>query len=265
MNQRMIGSRRFRCQHIQSRSQQSACLQSLSQCSLIHKASSSRIDQNGSLLHLCQTGCIHHLRSLLVQRTMKRYHIRRSKQFIQPHLMIACRQSRFRFAGIHRYLHAKGSCQTCRRRPGTSESDNTDTLSGQFDYRCIPVAEIRLVTPYVVTYLSRIMSYLLRKVQDMGKDHLGNRLCTVSRHIRHDNPLFGSSLNVYNIISRCQYPDVFQFRKLLHHLTVYHTLVCQQHLSLPCTLYDICLLRPVIYHRFSQFIQCPPVVTVANP
>jgi hypothetical protein len=98
----------------------------------------------------------------------------------------------------------------------------------------------------------------------MGKDHLGNRLCTVSRHIRHDNPLFGSSLNVYNIISRCQYPDVFQFRKLLHHLTVYHTLVCQQHLSLPCTLYDICLLRPVIYHRFSQFIQCPPVVTVGR-
>ena len=104
------------------------------------------------------------------------------------------------------------------RHTDMSESDNPQLFTGQFKQFGIPIAEIRILSPFSLSNFLRIMFYLIRNIENMGKYHLDDRICTVCRNVRNNDSTFFRFFNINYIVTCCQNTNIFQYRKCVHFL-----------------------------------------------
>ena len=160
-----------------------------------------------------------------------------------------------RLAGISIYLQTKTDCNTCRSPSRISKTDNTHLFSLKFMQRRIPERKISLTTPFSVTYFLGIVSHTLHNIQNVCKRHLCHRTGTVSRNVRHHNPLSGRSGHIHYIISCSQYTYIFQCQKLFKHSLIQHYFVRKHHFRSFCSFANIFRSRTFIHGHFPQFLQ----------
>ena len=104
------------------------------------------------------------------------------------------------------------------RHTDMSESHNTQLFTRQLKQLGVPIAEIRILRPFSLSDFLCIMFYLIRNIEDVGKYHLNDRVCTVGRNIRDNDSTFFRFFNVNHVVACRQNADIFQCGKSFHFL-----------------------------------------------
>ena len=92
----------------------------------------------------------------------------------------------------------------------------------------------------------------------MGKDHLGDRIGSVRRHVRHGDPALPCGLGVDDIVPRGQHADVLQFGELVDLLASQSDFVGQDDLSAPSAVDDLRRIGSVMDGAISKGLQFAP-------
>ena len=82
------------------------------------------------------------------------------------------------------------------------------------------IAEVLLIAIFAfsLSYFLRIMFYLICNIENVGKYHLYDRICTVCRNVRNNDSTFFRFFNINYIVTCCQNANIFQCRKCVHFL-----------------------------------------------
>ena len=151
--------------------------------------------------------------SLRGERTVQADDIARGEQLFHCGLPDVGTQLKRAFGGAGIYFHAESQGYACGSHAGMSESHDTHFLTGQFHEGRVPIAKVRIAAPTSLTVFFGIMFHAVGNGQQEGEDHLGYRTGTVCRDVANGNPVFAGSFDVYHVVARSQYADIFQIRQ----------------------------------------------------
>ncbi len=180
------------------------------------------------------------------------------EQFVQFHLADFGRKLEIGLGSVGAHLHAEANGDAGSGETGVSQAYNAEFFFTQFDEWSVPEAEVFACRPASLMHFFGVVLHLLGDVQNVGKDHLGNRVGAIGRDVGDDDAMFFGSGGVYNVISGGKHTDVLQFGQCSHVFGSEHGFIGQQDFCTGSAFQYFSGSGTVVDATFTQSLQFVP-------